>query len=424
MKAATFDPTKLNHVVEVLESLHRHRVAQPLDKSDELYYEILANYFRDVRDAKEQGKFLAYFAGPLPREVFCAFDMVGAAGPPVATTIVNLCNLWEDGLATAKAYGMAPEVCSLYRHNTSSVLNGWLPRPDAVVWSNLVCDNTAKGGDIAARLWECPGYCLDRGYDVTDRELEYFTRELEGLVAFLERVSGQKVDWDRLVQAADNTRQLMILQREVEELRKAVPTPIRARSGMYMHVISMYLAGTPEAVTFFRQMRDEAKARVESGGGFVREERYRLLMFYEPPVYGWKLLDWLERAHGATFVFEPAFGQWGPGDIDPANPLAALAYKTFIRPYNRQNHSRVELLVSDMVQAAKEYRADGMVSFCHVGCRQSASCNRLLKDKLMAEAGLPFFAVEHDIADPAFTSEEEMRDRIEGFLEMIDERRG
>ena len=202
-----------------------------------------------------------------------------------------------------------------------------------------------------------------------------------------------------------------------------MPTPIRSRSGMYMHVISMYLGGTPEAVNFFRQMRDEAKARVEQGSGFVKEENYRLLMFFEPPIYGWKVLDWMERAHGTTIVAEPAFSQWGPGDFDPAKPLEALAYKTFIRPTVRQQLGRVELLVEDMVQAAKEYHIDGVLTFCHVGCRQTSSCNRLLKDVIGEEVGVPFFAVEHDIADPAFVSEEEMRDKIESFLEMIDERR-
>ena len=51
MKAATLDRTKLDHVVAVLESLHRHRVEKPLDKSDELYYELIAKYHRDIRDA-------------------------------------------------------------------------------------------------------------------------------------------------------------------------------------------------------------------------------------------------------------------------------------------------------------------------------------------------------------------------------------
>ena len=423
MQVETFDATKMDHVITTLNSMHQHRVASPLNKSDELYYELLAKYYSDIRDAKQNGKFLVHHTVMLPTEILFAMDVVPSLIEPVAAAVVNLCNLWEEGLATAKAYGLAPEICSGHRLMIATAINGWLPRPDAIIWSNMACDNTAKSCDILARLWDRPGFYLDRGYDVSDRELAYFTRELEEMVAFLEDLTGRKMDDDRLVQAVKYSWELTELQREVEELRKTVPSPLRSRAGMFSHLISYYFSGTPEAVAFFRQLRDEAKTRAAQHVGFIKEEKYRLIMYFEPPVYGWKLVDWMERAHGAVLVMEPAFGQWGPGTFDANKPLESLAYKTFIRPTVRQMHGPVELLVEDMVKAAKEYSADGVISFCHVGCRQSSSCNRLLKDKIGEETGLPFFAVEHDIADPAFVSEEEMRDRIESFLEMIDERR-
>ena len=424
MKAATFDPTNLNQMIGVLDSLYQHRVASPLNKSDEIYYALLAKYYRDIRDAHDMGKKLVYHTVMLPTEIFYAMDVVPGLLEPVACAVTNLCNNWEEGLAAAKAYGLAPETCSAHRLMIGNALNGWLPRPDAVIWSNMACDNTAKSTDLLARLWDCPGYYLDRGYNDNERELSYFVRELEAMVAFLEELTGRKMDYDRLAQAVEHGRQMMYLQREVEELRKAKPMPLRSRAGMFSHLISFYYMGTPEAVTFFRILRDEAKARVEKGEGFIKEEKYRLLMYFEPPVYGWKVIDWMERAHGAVLVFEPCFGQWGPGDYDPAKPLEALAYKTFIRPTTRQQHGPVGHMVEDMLRGAQEYDVDGVISFCHVGCRQSSSCNRLLKDVIGEETGLPFFAVEHDFADPAFVSEEEMRDKIEGFLEMIDERRG
>jgi len=423
VKAGTFDPTKLNHMIEVLDSMHQHRIAKPLNQSDALYYELLAKYYRDIRDAHDMGKTLVYHTVMLPTEIFYAMDVVPALLEPVACAVTNLSNSWEDGLASAKAYGLAPETCSAHRLMIGNALNGWLPRPDAVIWSNMACDNTAKSTDLLARLWDCPGYYVDRGFDDNERELTYFTHELESMVEFLEDLTSRKMDYDRLSEMVEHGRQMMHLQREVEELRKAKPMPLRSRAGMFSHLISFYFMGTPEAVNFFRILRDEAKARVEKGEGFIKEEKYRLLMYFEPPVYGWKVIDWMERAHGAVLVMEPAFGQWGPGTFDANKPLESLAYKTFIRPTVRQMHGPVELLVEDMVKAAKEYSADGVISFCHVGCRQSSSCNRLLKDKIGEETGLPFFAVEHDIADPAFVSEEEMRDRIESFLEMIDERR-
>ena len=422
-KAAPFDPTNLNRLVAVLESMHRHRVEHPLNKSDELYYELLARYYRDMRDAQKLGKPLVYHTAILPVEIFYAMDVVPAL-IEAANILANLCNTWDESFAAAKAYGLAPEVCSQHRLLVGNALNGTLPHPDAVVWTNLACDNTAKSGDLVQRLWDCPGLYVDYSYYTGEHDLAYAVRELEEMVAFLEAVTGRKMDWDRLERAVRYGREAMLLQQEIEHLRKAVPHPLRSRSGMFSHLISFYYQGTPEGVTFFRTLRDEAKARVERGEGFIKDAKYRLLMFYEPPIFGWKLIDWLERVHGAVLVFEPAFGQWGPGDIDPSKPLEALARKTFLRPIYRPFQGPVEPLVEDMLRGAKEYSVDGVISFCHVGCRQSSSCNRLLKDKIMEETGLPFFAVEHDLCDPAFASEEEMRDKIEGFLEMIDERRG
>ena len=423
MKAGTFDPTKLDRIIEVLDSLRQHRVEHPRDKSDELYYELLVNYYRGIVDAKQQGRLVVDVKPFVPTEIFYAMDVVPSVAEPITGTMITLGNLWEESLASAKAFGISSSVCSMHRHSTAVALNGWLPRPDAVIWSSMYCDDEVGAGNLVARLWAAPSYFLDRGYDANKRDLAYFVRELEAMIAFLENLTGRKMDWDRLAQAMDYSRQLMALQREVEDLRKAVPSPLRSRAGMYMHLLGMYLAGAPEGVTFFRQLRDEARTRVASGEGAIKEERYRLLMFYEIPVYAWKLLDWMERAHGAVIVFEPIWGQWGPGDIDPSKPLESLAYKTFIRPALRQQVGRVEPLVEDMVRAAKEYSVDGVITFCHVGCRQNSSCNRLVKDAIVEETGLPFLTVEDDIADPAFVSEEEMRDKIEGFFEMIDERR-
>jgi len=423
MKAAPFDATRLDHVITTLDSIHQHRVQSPLNKSDELYYELLAKYYREIRDAHQNGKKVIHHTVMLPTEILYAMDVVPSLIEVVAGAIVNLCNLWEEGLASAKAYGLAPEICSGHRLMLASAILGWLPRPDALIWSNMACDNTAKSCDLLMRLWDSPGFYLDRGYDVNERELAYFVRELEAMIAFLEELTGRKMDYDRLSDIVRCSWEMTQLQREVEQLRKTVPSPMRSRAGMFSHLISYYFSGTPEAVTFFRQLRDEAKARADRGESFIKEEKYRLVMYFEPPIYGWKLLDWMERAHGAVLVMEPAFGQWGPGEIDPRKPLEALAKKTFIRPTVRQMHGPVGLLVEDMVEAAKTYSADGVISFNHVGCRQSSSCNRLLKDVIGEETGLPFFSVEHDIADPAFVSEEEMRDKIEGFLEMIDERR-
>ncbi|TAK33465.1 MAG: 2-hydroxyacyl-CoA dehydratase [Chloroflexota bacterium] len=427
MKARTFDSTYLDQLIEVLESMHQHCAAAPDRRSDALYHELLARHYRNIRDAHSMGKKLIYHTAGMPTEILYAMDVVPCGLEALCGSLTTQCGLKDEALATAKAYGLASELCSLTRLEVGCTVNGWLPQPDGVIGTNLSCDIVSKGAYTLGRLWSCPNYFFEHNYQVNEREIAYVTSQLEGMVAFLEEITGRKMDWARLAQAMENSREAMLLESEVGELRKAMPSPLNNRTGMFAHLISSYCSGAPEAVQFFRVLRDEAQARVARGVGTIQEEKYRLLLFFEPPVYGWKLLDWLEREHGAKIVFEPLYSQWGAGewewDSDPAKLLESLAVNRAIRPVYRHLAGPIEPLVEDMVRGAQEYNVEGVMTFCHVGCRATSPCNRLLKDTIRDELELPFFAIEHDMADPAFASLDEMRDKIEGFLEMIDERR-
>lgn len=423
MQAAPFNPIYLDKSLEALESLLRHRREHPIDKTDEFYYELVIKYLQELRQARAEGKLLIHQSGRVGSELIQALGMTSVWVESVVAILLNLCDLWEEGLAAAKAWGMASESCSVTRDLVTMALNGWLPRPDAVVWSNVYCDDVTKRSALTAHIYDVPSYFIDRGYASTDSELAYLAKDLEGAVSFLEGISGRKMDWEALVKHLEYSREMILLEREIEELRMLTPTPIRSRSGMYVHVISMFYQGRPEGAEFLRLMRDEAQARADKGIGAVKEEKYRLVMYMEPPLWGWKILDWMERKHGAVFVNEPCFVRWGEGDIDPRRPLEAIARRTFMWHGNRQYGGPVEILLEDMLRPLESSNADAVLSFTAVGCRQSSACNRLLKERIMEESGLPFYSVEVDVCDPAFVSDEEIKDKIEGFLEMIDERR-
>lgn len=70
MKAAPFDPTYLDRLIEKLESMHRYRLADPLTQTDALYYALLAKYYRNMRDARALGKKLVYTSDKRPAVFF------------------------------------------------------------------------------------------------------------------------------------------------------------------------------------------------------------------------------------------------------------------------------------------------------------------------------------------------------------------
>jgi benzoyl-CoA reductase/2-hydroxyglutaryl-CoA dehydratase subunit BcrC/BadD/HgdB len=418
-----FDPKYLTNMHDTCMSLSEYRKKNPVNKMDELYYHNIAQYYRHYRDADKNGRKRVVHSVMMPAEIIYALGMEPYQIEPGGGAVVNLNKLFEESFNVAAAFGFTPETCSIHRHFISAALKGWLPRPDAIVYSNMTCDNAAKIGEIAADIWKVPRFYADRGHDVTDHEVKYFAAELEDMTKFLENIAGHKIDHDRLVQAVTYARELMLYQREIHVYRKAVPCPIRSRVGMYMHVTNMLMSGTSRATDFFRLMRDEVKGKYERGEGAIPKEKYRLIMFFEPPIWAWKLMDWMEKEHGAILVQDPTFCQWGPGDFDPTKPYEALAKKCFIRPVSYTQGGPVELMVDEMVRAAKDYKADGVLNYSHMTCHQQMFALRLLKETLWKECGIPLFNMQLDLADPSFASYESLLEKLEGYFEQIDELR-
>lgn len=424
MKVQAVDTTKLEEVIQGLEVGAQLERRRPDRVCDAVCYELLADYFRKAQKAKEEGKYLVCHTTTIPPEVFYAMDIVPLQLESVGTLASQIVQNFGDALSAASAFGLVPEVCSAHRLLAGQTILGWLPRPDAIVWSNQVCDNTAKSGNLLVELSGCPGFFLERPYRYTEGGVQYFAQELEELVHFLEELTGRNMDWDRLAEIMEQSRRLMELHREIRELRKAVPSPWRNLWYIHMMGTELYMAGTPEAITHFETIRDEVKKRAEGGEGYIHEERYRVLTLFVPPAYSWTLLGWMQRKHGAISVAEPYFSYRDGGEIDPTKPLDSLARKSFYCPICRPMYGPAEEgILHDTVRDALEYKAEGTVYFAHIGCRQTDACIRIIKDALLEEAGIPTLILDMDLYDPTYAPDDQLKDKLEGFFELLDERK-
>lgn len=422
MVVETLDTTKFDEAISVLENIWKHKKANPQEKSDELYYRLVLKYMQGIQSARDEGKFIVGHTIVIPPEIFYAMDIVPMHLEGTSMLITQCLNSYDEAFNAAKGYGFAPEVCSAHRNLNALCILGWLPRPDAVIWSNQVCDNTSKSGDAPVELYGIPGFFLDRPYNYTDRDALYYTKELEDMVHFLEGISHKKMDWDRLEEALYHSRRVMELHREIAGMRKSIPSPMRNRKFMNLLVLEWYFSGTPDCVDFYQTVYDELKERVEKKEGGIPEEKYRLMTLFLPPINMWKLLDWMEREYGAVSVAEPYCSDWGEGVIDPSNPLESLARKSFYRPICRPMHGPLrEGLLRDTLHDAVEYKVDAAIYWAHIGCRQACACIRILKDELNEKCGTPTLVLDNDLIDPTFATEAELKDKLESFFEMLED---
>ena len=424
MRIENIDFGPLDQTIAGLESILQDSRSKPGLKSDELFIQLVVNETRRIRYAKEEGKPLVVTTVLMPSEILYAMDIVPMPIEYIAFLITHLTNSYEEAFSAAKAFGFAPEICSVHRIVSGQCIRGTIPKPDAVIWSSQVCDNTVKGADCMLELYGCPGFFLDRPYRYTEVDVRYLTGALEDMVRFLEDVTRRKLDHDRLKEVVKvSTRELAIV-REIRELRRAIPAPLKSRTFCHYAVVEALFQGSPEALGWIEQVRDEVKANVEQKRGVVPQERYRLIHLFIPPFNMWELIDWLESDHGAVSVAEPYCFTWGPGDPDPERPLESLARKCFYKPIARQMHGPIEEgVLADTFTDAREFKAEGAIFWAHIGCREACACIKMLKDGLMEKLGIPMLVLDNDIYDPTYVTIDQIKDKLEGFLEILDDRK-
>jgi benzoyl-CoA reductase/2-hydroxyglutaryl-CoA dehydratase subunit BcrC/BadD/HgdB len=87
-------------------------------------------------------------------------------------------------------------------------------------------------------------------------------------------------------------------------------------------------------------------------------------------------------------------------------------------------HGPAELgWLPDTVGDAIAYKVEGAVYWAHIGCKQGCALIRIIRDALREEAGIPTLVLDIDVVDPSFVSEEELKDKLEGFFERLEEER-
>lgn len=423
MKAEPADIKKWTEAIENLEKMSLRRKAQISSKSEPLFYDLYAKYFKNFRTAVAEGKDIAAFYTCIPAEILYAMDMFPAFVQASCIGMTPFLANYGDCLDISREFGIAQETCSAHRLVTSHFIKGWFPSLKVFVGGDYACDARASSR-VVSELYDCPAFYLDIPYYQNQEDTAYFIQELEDLISFLEEQTKRKMDWDRLQEIAGFSAEMTRLQREIFELRKAVPAVMESRFTWQMFFLNWLYAGTPDGVLYMKTLRDEIKERVDQKKGVVPGERFRLLDLFLPPLFALdQILNWLEKEKGAVIVCETLAAPWREwnGEMDPSRPLEILVCKLYNGPFGANTlYGPGEPYLRNVVKYAEEYKADAAIWWNQNSCRQAGRL-RGLKDVLREEAGIPTCVVEVDLIDPSFVTPENILEQLEIFFEMLED---
>ena len=331
--------------------------------------------------------------------------------------------------------GLSRDVCAIHRcavglacdDNKDPFFEGAFAAPDLVIASNFPCMSEAKSFLYVVDRYKCPSFFMDApintwGKDLPEHAVKYYVRQLEGVIGFLEE-HGYKLDWQRLKDEVAFTKALYTVLDEIEVYKKAVPSPMRAFDSFIAATAPLALPQSLRKLEIFERLRDELKEKVERGIGVVEEEKARLLWIGVPPVCDFGLLNYTEQ-RGAVVVknmleFLTGFS-CAPELLDPDKPLESIARSVLSSPANPTYGTAIDYLV----QATKDYKIDGAVSVVKRSCGLIPGMQRLTKEAIFRETGVPSIVFDLDGVDEREYDEAATKANLDSFVETLLARKG
>ncbi|MDP7038771.1 MAG: benzoyl-CoA reductase subunit B [Myxococcota bacterium] len=413
------------------------------EPSMRLQKDMIGGHFQALANAKKNGKKVVYtFVPGNLAELLAAFEVL-----PVLPEI----NALQSGMrkksgmfiGEAEKLGHSEDVCTYVKCDIGMLKNGnigptgeKLPDPDLLLLSYTGCFTFLKWFELLRQEYDCPIAMLHVPYQADGKiepgHREYVVNQLRTeVIPKLEEVTGKKFDIDKLrehlklsVQAEDDFVAVL-------ESAKHRPSPIDSYFGGVYYIGPMFTSfrGSEAGVTYYRALRQEVEKRLAAGVGPITpdgpmgEEKFRLVVEGPPNWTSFREFWKMFHDEGAVVVassYTKVGGLYDRGfRHDPENPLETLADYCAGCYTNLNLPQRIDLLC----QYVEEFDADGLLINSVKSCNSFSAGQLLILREVEKRTGRPGGFVESDLVDPRYFSGANIKNRLESYLQMIDQKR-
>jgi benzoyl-CoA reductase subunit B len=401
-----------------------------------------AHYDRLTGAAETGAKVASTFVPGNLNELIMCFDLVNNL-PEVNAIQNGLRRVSGSFVLEAEKIGHSEDVCTYVKSDIGMMSKGNIapngkkfPNPDVLLLSYTGCFTFMKWFELLREQYRCETIMLHTPYmgdgKITKNMVEYMVKQLrDDVIPTLERVSGVKFDIDRLREYLRKSKQAEDDLVAVLQSAKAKPAPIDAYFGGIYYIGPIFGAfrGTDDAIEYYRFLRDEVQERLASGQGPVTPdgdmgaEKYRLVVEGPPNYTNFRQFWKMFYDEGAVVVASSYTKVGGVYDFgfrhDPEKPLETLAEYCLGVYTNRSLPMRIDMLTNYI----NEYAADGLLINSIKSCNSFSAGQLLMMREVEKRTGKPAAFVESDLVDPRYFSAANIKNRLESYFQMIEQKR-
>ena len=418
-------------------------VGSQKDDSQERQKRMIAGHFSRLARAPETGDKCAYtFVPGNLSELLHSFDVLPVL-PEINALQSAMRGKSRDYISIAEKEGHSEDVCTYVKCDVGMLKSGnvgptgeRLPRPDLLLLSYTGCFTFMKWFEILAEEYGAPTAMLHVPYQgdgvITDAMRKYVVDQLRHkVIPALEEISGKAYDEDRLKQLLAQSAKAEDDLVHVLESAKNTPSPIDAYFGGVYYIGPIFTAfrGTQDAVDYYAALRAEVDERVRLGkgpvtpDGEISEERYRIVVEGPPNWTSFRQFWQMFADEGAVVVASSYTKVGGVYDNgfrhDPDRPLESLAEYCMGCYTNLNLPSRVDMLA----RYVRDYEADGFLVNSVKSCNSFSAGQLMIMREVERRTGRPGGFVESDLVDPRYFSASNIKNRLESYFQMIEQKR-
>jgi len=382
---------------------------------------VMSRYYTGLR-IPSPGKRIAWVTSGAPVEILRAMN-IQVAYPENYAALCAARRQSQRLIEIAESSGLSGDLCSYARCHIGSVLSPnaapWkgLPRPAVLICCNNICSTVTLWYEYLADILKVPLFFIDTPRvdgAPASHQVAYVKRQLEDLVCFLEARFGRRLDEQVLKATLRTSAQTAKLWANIRSTAMKRPSPIEAPDLFIAMAPIVVLRGTRAALDFYQLLHKELLVRIDNGVGIGRYERVRLVWDNIAIWHALFRVNQMFAAHGGVFVADTYTGGW-TFELMEGDPLESMAHAYLSVFLNKGFADRL----ADLEKTLSEYGADGLVMHANRSCKPYSLIQPELAREISRRLGLPVLLLECDMADPRAYAEEQLRLRIEAFMEQL-----
>ncbi len=332
----------------------------------------------------------------------------------------------------AQEYGLPGDVCPMPEAEVGVSIDDDYPVLGAcAVQCNTTCDGSLMGnGVISKRLeledkipvFQMASPLRHKEDDVQD----YAAQEVRNAIAFIEKHTGEKWDWNYYFECAKRVNESTRHRMDWLDMNKTdYPQVFGSNLALYTETNYMAICGKlPEFVETDRKISALAEQAYKAKKRAAKEYRHRAIIWGVQSHYYMDFLLWLLNCWGIvplTDMLSMVSTKMIAEEDTPENREQAIydiAWLTENMIMRNRTHGGYKVLLDELWDYCEEFRADMVILWEHMSCKALDGMHGQFEEKAR-ERGIKLMWVNHDLFDPRIVSRQGVRDQVNRYMRSV-----